>query len=250
MLPSTTINFPGRLQEVISLPPRPSLEFHILENQRGKNIPRWVAGVLVSLLSSCHLGLRAGEDLIFLQAFLTAITLSISQTTWSPNISGVKEGPANDVLSCFGAGSTIYDDEQKPVDGSSILKGLREKLDAGLGDGLIDRYRNLVTAAKDGWAKDEAKHKAVPLGAIIMGTGAKVRDHDLQYLRQICFEVGSDVPQFLTAVDNYKPGTPRNFGSSSCCKSNLLSFAGYGPRGSRHSTLTSQLLSTPQYENK
>ncbi|KAK4039917.1 hypothetical protein C8A01DRAFT_36049 [Parachaetomium inaequale] len=122
-------------------------------------------------------------------------------------ISGVEDGPENDVLSCFGGGSTIYDREGKAVDGSSILEGLREKLDAGLGDSLIDKYRNLVTATKDGWAKHESKYKSVLLAAVIMGTGAKIRDHDLQYLRQLGSEVESNERQFLVALDNYEPDT-------------------------------------------
>ncbi|KAL2015196.1 hypothetical protein VTK56DRAFT_6072 [Thermocarpiscus australiensis] len=65
-----------------------------------------------------------------------------------------------------------------------------------------------------------------------MGTGAKIKDDDLQRLRQLAstvqsnetftfpiFDTGFRGPgkrQFLAALDNYQPGTPRDFNQPSC----------------------------------
>jgi hypothetical protein len=82
------------------------------------------------------------------------------------------------------------------------------------------------------WVKHDRKYKAILLGALIMSTGAKIKDNDIQYLRQLAPEVKSNenfaLPlfdsgfrspgkrQFLAALDNYKPGTVRNFHEPSC----------------------------------
>lgn len=55
----------------------------------------------------------------------------------------------------------------------SALESVRQKLDAGLGDKLIGKYRALAAATDNSWNEHEAKYKVIILGALLMGTGAK-----------------------------------------------------------------------------
>jgi hypothetical protein len=118
------------------------------------------------------------------------------------------------------------------VDGSAVLARVRQNLDAGFGDELLKKYRNLATTATDPWEKHEAKYKYILVGAMIMTTGARIGDHAKQHLRQLASEVqcnetftyaiadtgfrGPGKRQFLVALEHYKPGTPRNFRDLSC----------------------------------
>jgi preprotein translocase subunit Sss1 len=71
---------------------------------------------------------------------------------------------------------------------SAALSRLREKLDAGLCDELLKKYRNLATTSKSDW--DE--YQLIILAALIMTTGAKIKDDDMQHLRQLASVANSN----------------------------------------------------------
>ncbi|KAK3898317.1 hypothetical protein C8A05DRAFT_19074, partial [Staphylotrichum tortipilum] len=101
------------------------------------------------------------------------------------------------------------------------LERLRQKLDAGLGSKLIRRYRRLEHTSSNQWEKHAARYTVILLGALLMGTGARIKDGDLQHLRQLTLFANTGLhgpakKQFLAALDNYQPGTPRNFMEASC----------------------------------
>ncbi|KAF3763819.1 hypothetical protein M406DRAFT_262923, partial [Cryphonectria parasitica EP155] len=72
----------------------------------------------------------------------------------------------------------------------------------------------------------------VLLGAVMMRVGAKIKDEDFQYLRELVPRIvshdgytspladlgfrGPGKAQFLAALDNYKPGVPRSLSDPSC----------------------------------
>ena len=73
----------------------------------------------------------------------------------------------------------------------------------------------------------DGKYRTILLGALMMRAGAKIRDEDIQHLRDLVpyihcspryalpiFDVGFRSPgraQFLAALDNYRVGVPRSF---------------------------------------
>lgn len=119
---------------------------------------------------------------------------------------------------------------EKLVDGTAALTAVRQKLDAGLGLRLFQKYHDLASAARDVFDQRLANYKVIILGALVTSTGAKVTDKNIHCLRQLALEVDSSeswvlfdmgfrVPgkrQFLAALDNYKPGKARNFNDPSC----------------------------------
>ncbi|KAK3295498.1 uncharacterized protein B0H64DRAFT_147106 [Chaetomium fimeti] len=145
-------------------------------------------------------------------------------------ITGAQDGPEFEALCSFGYAGIAADGNQV-VDGP-VLKRIRQKFDAGLGNKLIDKYRAVAVGTNDSWEKHEAKYRVIILGALMMGTGAEIRDHDLQHLRRLASEVqcnekftlafadtgfrGPGKRQFLAALDNYTPGTPRSYNQPSC----------------------------------
>ncbi|KAI1463297.1 uncharacterized protein F4812DRAFT_447264 [Daldinia caldariorum] len=103
---------------------------------------------------------------------------------------------------------------------------IRTKLDTGLGKRLINYWR-----AKE--SEYNGKYRVIIVGALLMRTGAKIQESDMQHLRELvpqvsCNYITSSVPesdrgfrepgraQFLAALENYKPGEPRNFEEPSC----------------------------------
>lgn len=114
----------------------------------------------------------------------------------------------------------------------AALASVRARLDAGHGNNLMKKYRDLEAAAKDEWSKADLKYRIAILGALLMSTGAKIRDDDMQRLCELAeatpsrenyalplWDQGFRGPgkrQFLAALDNYKPGTPRDFRGPSC----------------------------------
>ncbi|KAH6849722.1 hypothetical protein B0I37DRAFT_94940 [Chaetomium sp. MPI-CAGE-AT-0009] len=145
-------------------------------------------------------------------------------------ITGTEDGPEFEALCSFGYAG-IGADGTMAADGQ-VLERVGQKLDAGLGNKLIDKYRALAVATKNPWEEHEAKYRVIILGALMMGTGAKIGDHNLQHLRQLASEVqcnekftlafadtgfrGPGKRQFLAALDNYTPGTPRSYNQPSC----------------------------------
>lgn len=154
----------------------------------------------------------------------------------APEMAGAQDGPEHNVLCSFGntrlPGDRDNIIDNSSADGRSALERLRQRLDAGLGDVLIEKYRTLADAPNNASDKHEAQYKFIILGALMMGTGAKIKDDDLQQLRQLASTVqsnetftfpmsdtgfrGPSKRQFLAAVDNYQPGTPRDFNQPSC----------------------------------
>ncbi|KAK4149986.1 hypothetical protein C8A00DRAFT_37412 [Chaetomidium leptoderma] len=146
-------------------------------------------------------------------------------------IVGAYDGPEYNALCALGH-CRIVGEAGDAVDDSSALERVRQKLDTGLGDKLLDKHRALVVAASGPWEKHEAKYQVAILGTLMMSTGAEIKDYHLQYLRQLGSEVqcnetftlpfadtgfcGPGKRQFLVALDNYRPGTPRNF-NQACC---------------------------------
>ncbi|KAK6855030.1 hypothetical protein PG990_008678 [Apiospora arundinis] len=108
---------------------------------------------------------------------------------------------------------------------------MRQKLDAGLGDKLFDIYRAKQHEGGS-FGLGSGKYRLILVGALVMRTGAKIRDSDLQHLRELVpqihsspgfalpiFDAGFRDPgkaQFLAALDHYTPGTPRNYSEPSC----------------------------------
>lgn len=108
-----------------------------------------------------------------------------------------------------------------------LVEKNRKELDAGLGNKLLDKFR--VMEEDDPWF---GKLRVILLGAIMMRAGAKIRDDDMQHLRELAnkfpgkegFQLaiwddglrGPGKAQFLAALDNYEPGTPRDFQVPSC----------------------------------
>ncbi|KAI1801910.1 hypothetical protein F4811DRAFT_555408 [Daldinia bambusicola] len=103
---------------------------------------------------------------------------------------------------------------------------MRTKLDAGLGEKLMSYWR-----AKE--SEYNGKYRVIIVGALLMRTGAKILESDMQHLHELVSRVdwdhlilseeecdrGPGEPgrvQFLAALDHYKPGEPRDFAELSC----------------------------------
>ncbi|TDZ12796.1 hypothetical protein C8035_v000478 [Colletotrichum spinosum] len=102
---------------------------------------------------------------------------------------------------------------------------VRKQLNAGLCDRLFYKYR----ALEDQW---NGKYRVVVVAALMMRAGAFIKQDNLDHARELANEIpgkhGFVWPlaeegfryagkvQFLAALDNYKPGTPRDFNEPSC----------------------------------
>jgi hypothetical protein len=111
---------------------------------------------------------------------------------------------------------------------NELVEENRKKLDAGLGDKLLDKFR---AKENDPWF---GELRVILLGAIMMRAGAKIRNDEMQHLRELANKFpgiegfrlpisdnglrGPGEAQFLAALDNYQPGTPRSFQEPSCFK--------------------------------
>ncbi|KAF4825708.1 hypothetical protein CGCSCA5_v000309 [Colletotrichum siamense] len=107
----------------------------------------------------------------------------------------------------------------------AIIMSTREKLDTGLGDQLFTTYRALEH-------EDQGKYRVIIVGALMMRAGARIRQADLDHLRELAegfagrhgyvSPIAEDgfrhvgKVQFLAALDHYEAGTPRDFGEPSC----------------------------------
>ncbi|KAI6086487.1 hypothetical protein F4821DRAFT_128030 [Hypoxylon rubiginosum] len=102
---------------------------------------------------------------------------------------------------------------------------LRNKLDSNdLGQTLLSRWR----AKESEWGK----YHVIIVGALLMSAGAKIKESEMQYLRETANQVtwvpdfalpifdpgfrGPGKAQFLAALDHYQPGVPRDFDEPSC----------------------------------
>ncbi|OTB20103.1 hypothetical protein K445DRAFT_51281 [Daldinia sp. EC12] len=103
---------------------------------------------------------------------------------------------------------------------------IRTELDkTGLGQRLMTYWRSKES-------EYNGKYRVIIVGALLMRTGAKIEESDMQHLRELVPQVkchchtilptcdqGFCRPgraQFLAALDNYKPGEPRSFEEPSC----------------------------------
>lgn len=125
-----------------------------------------------------------------------------------------------------------YNCPEKPASDEMVVSMnmlIRHKLDSGLGDELLAKQRSLE-AEQD--ILGSMKLRTVMLAAIMMRHGAKIKDDDMEYLRELvpgihCTE-GAGWPlndsgfrgpgkrQFLAALDHYQAGNPRSFEEPSC----------------------------------
>lgn len=107
-----------------------------------------------------------------------------------------------------------------------LTASVRQKLDTdGLGDKLFAKYRDVNDLFY-------GKYQVIVVGALMMRAGAKIRDEDIRYLRDLVPRIncnegytwplgdqgfrGPGKRQFLAALDHYQPGVPRSFYSPSC----------------------------------
>lgn len=112
----------------------------------------------------------------------------------------------------------------KTEEHAQVLRGLvteiRGRLDSGVGDELFKKYRALEH-------EYQGQYRTIVVGALMMRAGAKIKADDFQHLRDLVPKIpcqyrfampivdfGFRDPgkaQFLAALDNYQPGTPRDF---------------------------------------
>ncbi|KAI7774175.1 hypothetical protein LA080_009194 [Diaporthe eres] len=104
----------------------------------------------------------------------------------------------------------------------------RDMLNAGLCDKLFKDFRSKENTF---WIPDRKMYTVI-LAAMVMQSGAKISDDNMQHLREIIPRIHSSPgyawplndegfrdpgrAQFLAAVEHYKPGTPRTFCELSC----------------------------------
>ncbi|KAJ5622113.1 hypothetical protein N7528_005345 [Penicillium herquei] len=110
---------------------------------------------------------------------------------------------------------------------NTIIPYVREKFDENnRGYDLFAKCRSLDEDFFHG------KYRVIIFGAMMMRVGAKMKEEDLQYLRDLTPTIHSspDYPtpfndegfrdpgraQFLAALDHYQPGVPRSFAEPSC----------------------------------
>lgn len=143
-------------------------------------------------------------------------------------ITGYGDGPEYEAVLAFGAFG--YPGNKRV---NEAMKRVRQKLDAGLGERLFDKYRickiGITQPASDvEIAMQGARFKTLILAALMMGVGAKLTDTDKSQLRKVCAIydgflpecglVGQGERQFLYALKTYTSGKPRDWTRLSCCK--------------------------------
>jgi len=106
---------------------------------------------------------------------------------------------------------------------------IRVRLDAGVGQRVFDKYRALENDEECFFG---GKYRLCVLAALMMRVGANINKNDIDHLREIVADIpsregyhwplcddgfrGPGKRQFLAALNNYKPGTPRDFKGPSC----------------------------------
>ncbi|KAG6364129.1 hypothetical protein INS49_005727 [Diaporthe citri] len=104
----------------------------------------------------------------------------------------------------------------------------RDKLNAGLCDKLFKDFRSKENTV---WFPDRKMYTVI-LAAMVMQSGAKISDDNMQHLREIVPQIHSSPgyawplndegfrdpgrAQFLASLEHYTPGTPRTFCELSC----------------------------------
>lgn len=111
----------------------------------------------------------------------------------------------------------------------ATIKENRAKLDAGLGQEMMETYRRRENEPHGIYTSG---YKVIMLGALMMRAGAKISQEHIDHLRELVKDVSSSPVfrvakddhgfrepgkmQFLAALDNYKEGVPRSFAEPSC----------------------------------
>jgi hypothetical protein len=122
------------------------------------------------------------------------------------------------------AARLYYQTKEYQPELEQLLAEVRQKLDSGLGEKLFKKYRAKQPEPGDFF---DAKYCLIIIGALLMRSGAKIKDEHLRILRDLVpqihcsnvyalplFDEGFRGPgkvQFLAALDHYTPGVPRNF---------------------------------------
>ncbi|KAK2041869.1 hypothetical protein LZ31DRAFT_596900 [Colletotrichum somersetense] len=118
----------------------------------------------------------------------------------------------------FDASHTQTDEHRLEVE--KVIETIRLRLDSGLGHQIFDKYRAKET-------EHLGQNRLLMVGALMMRAGAEIKKEHLQYLRDLAHRevfaptigaptcylplVGPAKAQFLAAIDNYQPGTPRDW---------------------------------------
>ncbi|KAF2672771.1 hypothetical protein BT63DRAFT_136176 [Microthyrium microscopicum] len=123
---------------------------------------------------------------------------------------------------------------------------VRTRLNSGIGDELMAKYRAVEKKNPDyfGSPRDDGRYRVILLGAMMMAAGATFKQDDFDHLRELTSKIDAidgfalpicDTPfrapgkaQFLAALDQYIPGTPRSFGSPSCFHCGKIAADGVG----------------------
>lgn len=123
----------------------------------------------------------------------------------------------------YAMGLTKDDDDEYDADKELQSTAFRDKLNAGLCDKLFKDFRSKENTF---WIPDRKMYTVI-LAAMVMQSGAKISDDNMQHLREIVPRIHSSPGyawplndegfrdpgkvQFLAALEYYKPGTPRTF---------------------------------------
>lgn len=121
----------------------------------------------------------------------------------------------------MGLTGNVDDDYDPDVELQSTA--FRDKLNAGLCDKLFKEFRSKENTF---WIPDRKMYTVI-LAAMVMQSGARISDDNMQHLHEIVPQIHSSpgyaLPfgdegfrdpgraQFLAALEYYKPGTPRTF---------------------------------------
>ncbi|KAI1085485.1 hypothetical protein F5B20DRAFT_575000 [Whalleya microplaca] len=115
----------------------------------------------------------------------------------------------------------FYRTEENADELANHVAAMRKELDTnGLGYRLMEYWR----ASENSY---DGKYHFILVGALLMRAGAKIKDSDMQHLRELVPQINcnpNDIigfldpgrAQFLAALDHYQPGTPRCFEEPSC----------------------------------
>lgn len=114
----------------------------------------------------------------------------------------------------------------------SKMVAVRQIFDSGFGTSLLRKYRAGENGPGSNGLYNDPKYKVIILGAVLMGVGAQIGKDDIDHLRHLALNTGSregfalafcdlgfrgpGLRQFLNALTQYQPGTPRDFESPSC----------------------------------
>ncbi|GJC83148.1 hypothetical protein ColLi_05986 [Colletotrichum liriopes] len=113
-----------------------------------------------------------------------------------------------------------FQTEEYRLELDNFIVCARNQLDSGLGEKLFDKYCA-------GEKEFQGQYRLILVGALMMRAGAKIKEEHFQHLRDLVPKIecrpgfalptndlgfrGPGKAQFLAALDNYQPGTPRDY---------------------------------------